>query len=111
VYAGIDGQPGGGGSNPERSSSLLTGTFTTAALNALSISEDALPPPEQLMALLEASGGEPVVTATAFAVLAERLGAAQGSLVFTAAFKFGKRVRQSGHRITVMLCCSVLWQR
>jgi hypothetical protein len=44
------------GSEIGRASSLLAGTFTTAALNALSISEDALPPPEQLMALLETPG-------------------------------------------------------
>lgn len=49
----------GGSSSPEigRASSLLAGTFTTAALNALSISEDVLPPPEQLLAMMEASGG------------------------------------------------------
>lgn len=58
VVAGADGQPGNGSNgNPERASSLLAGTFTTAALNALSISEDALPPPEQLIAMMEASGG------------------------------------------------------
>lgn len=51
---------GGGGGSPEmaRASSLLAGTFTTAALNALSISEDALPPPEQLLAMMEDSGGD-----------------------------------------------------
>lgn len=49
--------PGGNnGSEIGRASSLLQGTFTTAALNALSISEDVLPPPEQLLAMLEASG-------------------------------------------------------
>jgi hypothetical protein len=54
---GNGGQVVGSNGQPERASSLLAGTFTTAALNALSISEDALPPPEQLLAMMEASGG------------------------------------------------------
>lgn len=54
---GYGGQVVGSNGQPERASSLLAGTFTTAALNALSISEDALPPPEQLLAMMEASGG------------------------------------------------------
>lgn len=57
-----DGAAGGGAAGPNgspeigRASSLLAGTFTTAALNALSISEDVLPPPEQLLAMMEAPG-------------------------------------------------------
>lgn len=61
--AGGPGLPGGSGGSPEMArassllaSSLLAGTFTTAALNALSISEDALPPPEQLLAMMAESG-------------------------------------------------------
>jgi hypothetical protein len=50
------GQLVGSNGQPERASSLLAGNFTTAALNALSISEDTLPPPEQLLAMMEASG-------------------------------------------------------
>jgi len=57
LAGGSPAQRGGSGS-PEigRASSLLAGSFTTAALNALSISDDALPPPEQLLAMMEASG-------------------------------------------------------